>query len=912
MWSCGCILAEMLGRHPLFPGKNFVHQLTLVFDVIGCPTPKEYKHVVNHEALKFLHAQGNKQRTPFSEVYPTMSTDATDMLEAILIFNPAKRATVDEALRMPYMLGVGLPKSLEFPPISEDFDFSFEHNPQVTRYQLKQAIAAEVASFKKEIRLKQSGGSAGGGAAAAAAESSRPASTRINNSGTASDSQQQQAEVFSKESSSHSSSGARGEGRKEPVPVPAAAATASDKGRAVSAPRLRGANSSAAQAAAAAPEVSNATATQATSSRRISMKPPVFYQQHPKKASTAASATTDNKLSSSQGIAQQSHASRIANDASDEDESDSDAYDKLFQTRSTVTGSKSDSAKAGGLAGGAVISAPSSSVSAVMERIAKIVESSSAENNGHSHTPAQPSSMPTPSVVPKSPAKSLRYHPPTDMGPLPEKTGFEYKSMDLEDMLRSSVSGGRGGAGQSGAGGVRASSTAVAAVDSVGVGASTTANRLASSQQLPGGLSNAASVGATAAAGAASPGRRSIMDTYLSPRRIVVGKDRESSGRTGGGLGMHSGDSRDEGPSGPLPRSSVALSPPAPAAPPTAAASGAARANLPLYDSMLGRFEDKFNLSNRLQQVDRDMATASAAAVEKPRGDYSRTLDSSVAGQLKSSVLPSPPKAQTASVRASRDVRRSESKYADEEKHRDSDESETEADILAARRLLREYAQPIRQQQQLQQQQEQLRQEQQRFNAAQATGDLLRDRGEFGHTGSRKSEQQPQQFTHTRHEYPYSSAVPDRDNNRRVSEPQNNYVDEEESEDERDQHHNRPKEQKKKFTVARSPKFSTMSWQRKGSDGGGGGGAAGGGAGAAGGVGDKKRANSTLRNVPSAAHLDNEYESALKGAAAAAAAVPPAPPAKPVKVPSYAVPTASQMLKTNNPVRSESAHRMRK
>jgi len=36
-WSVGCIFAELLGRKPLFPGKNFMHQLRLIFDVIGTP-----------------------------------------------------------------------------------------------------------------------------------------------------------------------------------------------------------------------------------------------------------------------------------------------------------------------------------------------------------------------------------------------------------------------------------------------------------------------------------------------------------------------------------------------------------------------------------------------------------------------------------------------------------------------------------------------------------------------------------------------------------------------------------------------------------------------------------------------------------------------------------------------------------
>ena len=31
MWSAGCILGELLWRRPLFPGRNYVHQLEVFF-----------------------------------------------------------------------------------------------------------------------------------------------------------------------------------------------------------------------------------------------------------------------------------------------------------------------------------------------------------------------------------------------------------------------------------------------------------------------------------------------------------------------------------------------------------------------------------------------------------------------------------------------------------------------------------------------------------------------------------------------------------------------------------------------------------------------------------------------------------------------------------------------------------------
>jgi mitogen-activated protein kinase 1/3 len=35
IWSIGCIFAEILSSRPLFPGKNVVHQLEIITDLLG-------------------------------------------------------------------------------------------------------------------------------------------------------------------------------------------------------------------------------------------------------------------------------------------------------------------------------------------------------------------------------------------------------------------------------------------------------------------------------------------------------------------------------------------------------------------------------------------------------------------------------------------------------------------------------------------------------------------------------------------------------------------------------------------------------------------------------------------------------------------------------------------------------------
>ena len=38
IWSIGCIFAEILLGKPLFPGRNVVHQLELITDLLGSPS----------------------------------------------------------------------------------------------------------------------------------------------------------------------------------------------------------------------------------------------------------------------------------------------------------------------------------------------------------------------------------------------------------------------------------------------------------------------------------------------------------------------------------------------------------------------------------------------------------------------------------------------------------------------------------------------------------------------------------------------------------------------------------------------------------------------------------------------------------------------------------------------------------
>lgn len=151
IWSCGCILGEMLGRRPLFPGKNFVHQLSLIFDVVGTPASADVGHIRNSQAIKFLESQRGKKRVPMSLVYPGASPEATALLEDMFLFKPDARIDVDAALRSAFLRGAertAIGRScMHFPPTRSDFEFSFERR-KYSKYQLKEMIVNEASTFR--------------------------------------------------------------------------------------------------------------------------------------------------------------------------------------------------------------------------------------------------------------------------------------------------------------------------------------------------------------------------------------------------------------------------------------------------------------------------------------------------------------------------------------------------------------------------------------------------------------------------------------------------------------------------------------------------------------------------------------------------------------------------------------------
>mmetsp|Transcript_109671 Transcript_109671/g.189972 ORF Transcript_109671/g.189972 Transcript_109671/m.189972 type:complete len:379 (-) Transcript_109671:310-1446(-) len=145
IWSCGCILAEMFNRKPLFPGQDYLGQLNIICEAVGVPDDLD-DYISNPVPLEYLKTLPKSKGKPLNELVPTLTTDdGRDLLSKMLVFNPKKRATAAELLKHPYLARLHDPNDEPVP--QEVFKWAFDDHDFGTEEELRTA-------FWEEFRAK--------------------------------------------------------------------------------------------------------------------------------------------------------------------------------------------------------------------------------------------------------------------------------------------------------------------------------------------------------------------------------------------------------------------------------------------------------------------------------------------------------------------------------------------------------------------------------------------------------------------------------------------------------------------------------------------------------------------------------------------------------------------------------------
>lgn len=75
----------MLSSKPLFPGRDYHHQLTLILDVLGTPTLDEFYAISTRRSRDYIRALPFRKKRSFAQIFPKASSLAVDFLAKTLV-----------------------------------------------------------------------------------------------------------------------------------------------------------------------------------------------------------------------------------------------------------------------------------------------------------------------------------------------------------------------------------------------------------------------------------------------------------------------------------------------------------------------------------------------------------------------------------------------------------------------------------------------------------------------------------------------------------------------------------------------------------------------------------------------------------------------------------------------------------
>ncbi|CAA6661241.1 unnamed protein product [Spirodela intermedia] len=143
-------IRRIVDRRPLFPGKNVVHQLDLMTDLLGTPSAESIGRIRNEKARRYLGGMRRKNPVPFTHKFPNVDPLALRLLERLLAFDPKDRPSAEEALADPYFHGLANPeREPETQPISK-LEFEFERR-KLTKDDVRELIYREILEYHPQM-----------------------------------------------------------------------------------------------------------------------------------------------------------------------------------------------------------------------------------------------------------------------------------------------------------------------------------------------------------------------------------------------------------------------------------------------------------------------------------------------------------------------------------------------------------------------------------------------------------------------------------------------------------------------------------------------------------------------------------------------------------------------------------------
>lgn len=153
MWSVGCILGELIGGRPMFPGTSTMNQLDKIVEVTGMPKREDIDAIDSPFAATMLESLPKTTKKNLETLYPNATPEALDLLGKLLQFNPDKRITAIECLEHPYVAQFHDPAAE--PSCPQPIVLEIDDNVKFSISEYRETLYQEVVKRKKDKKKKK-------------------------------------------------------------------------------------------------------------------------------------------------------------------------------------------------------------------------------------------------------------------------------------------------------------------------------------------------------------------------------------------------------------------------------------------------------------------------------------------------------------------------------------------------------------------------------------------------------------------------------------------------------------------------------------------------------------------------------------------------------------------------------------